>query len=97
MARVFDLDQYRDLFCDERSFRKLSDALQSSCQNGFCPIVIEKRVIGSIMSAPFTKKMLVDRLVQKAIRQPELLYELAERLGSDEGDSNESELRDTSP
>jgi len=83
MFNVLDLDQFRSLFRDEHSFNQLAEAVRSSCQEGR-PIVLERKVIGSTMSAPRTKKMLAERFVQRAIQRPELLDELAERLSSDE-------------
>lgn len=83
MFNVLDLDQYRGLFRDESSFQQLAEAVRSSCQEGR-PIILERKVIGSAMSAPLTKKMLAERFVQRAIQRPELLDELAERLDCDE-------------
>lgn len=81
---LINLDECRDLFRDETSYRTFVGYLATSLQGDFRPIVADERMIGASLSAEAAKSFLYDRMVKHLAQRPELLTELADRLENDE-------------
>ena len=81
---LINLDEHKDLFRDELSYRKFVGCLAESLRGDFRPIVADERMIGASLSAEAAKSFLYDRMVKHLAQKPELLTELADRLENDE-------------
>jgi len=70
---IFKLDDHEHLFKDFESYMQFARALKHQSKQNFVPLVSDGRVIGCLMNAAYTKKILTERLVDRALSDPDLL------------------------
>ena len=82
-SSTFLLEKHLNLFRDEQSFSEFVNALKSASKGDFTLVLTKHEIIGAVLSASATKKVLCDRMVQSIARNPELLSEMADRIEND--------------
>ena len=79
------LNNFSNLFIDESAFRLFCDRL-TAVHNSRMPrlIILDKTVIGGIVSESFIKQLLEDRLLKSVMQKPQVLQELLSRIEEDD-------------
>lgn len=79
-----ELDQFRELFKDEAAFESFAKAFTDSLQHDLCPIFVHSELVGTTLSPAGTKNVLFDRMMHRALKNPDLLNELTDRIENDD-------------
>ena len=70
---IFKLDDHEHLFKNHENYMEFARQFKIKARQNFVPLVSDGRVIGCLMNAAYTKKILTERLVDRALADPDLL------------------------
>ena len=57
--KFFKLSKYKKLFLDDTSYNKFVELIKNAKE--FTPIMLNQKVVGHILSADTTKKIIIDK------------------------------------
>lgn len=79
-----NLDDYKNLFRDDRSFDEFVGVLKEASSGTVLPIFSGQQLLAGITSPGGVKELLSERFLKRLAEKPDLLSEIADRLENDE-------------
>jgi hypothetical protein len=79
-----NLDDYKGLFRDDRSYHEFVGVLKEAASVTVLPIFSGQELLGGITSPGGVKESLSERFLKRLAERPDLLSEIADRMENDE-------------
>jgi hypothetical protein len=80
----FILDKHRGLFRDEEAFNQFVSQIKEASREDLSVMYSKQEMIGAVLSPEGAQSFLLERMLKRLSKKPELLEEITDRLECDE-------------